>query len=528
MIEENSKIKILSEHIIDQIKAGEVIERPSSLLKELIENSIDANADEIHIHLVDNGLTLIQIEDNGNGMNFIDLPLAFSRHATSKIHQFDDLYRLHSYGFRGEALASAASISKITCTSFEKNLEGGKIILEGGKTISHLHEKSHGQGTTIYIKDLFYNTPARLKFVKSKSSEKASIKRIIDAYVLAYPHITFSLKFDAEEKKVFLKSTEGIIGRIKNLIGKKQSEGIVHLKKSYHSHEIELFLIPSAEKKLQLIFANLRPITDKQIHAIINEQIGPNLKMDYCLFIRTNPEDIDVNVHPNKTVVKFYEQAELLSLIAATSKALKNNLHHFGFTLTSNLPHYSNENVSPKDYIFENKSNVLQTSFEVAHFYFDDGIHFISKNKDAFIFDENKYLQTMLIEDLVKSQESVPQLIGVPLTYICNSNLLLNFLQKYNIEIERLNEKMVIIRSLPQGIDEQMLTTLIQKLLNLEFTQKNLSLNYLFKIFLEKNTQQILPMEFVFNLTFSNDQQKLVDQRIIKKITSLEMKRIYE
>jgi len=192
----NPSIEILPEHIIDQIKAGEVLERPASLIKELIENSLDAGSTEIHLHLIENGMDLLSIEDNGHGMTFKNLPYAFLRHATSKLKTFEDIYRLHSFGFRGEALASVASSARLTCTTQPQDLslEGGKITINGGHTELLIAQRSSTPGTSIFIKDLFFNTPARLKFIKSKTSEKSALKKIIYSFVLSNPQVTFTIK----------------------------------------------------------------------------------------------------------------------------------------------------------------------------------------------------------------------------------------------------------------------------------------------------------------------------------------------
>jgi len=167
-----SNIKLLPEHLIDQIKAGEVIERPASIVKEVIENAIDAGATQIDVHIENNGMDLISIKDNGHGMSIDDLPYAFCRHATSKISRFEDIYSLHSFGFRGEALASLASVGRVSCVSVPRaNTEnGGKIEIHGGKEISRVPYKGGAPGTSLYVKDLFFNTPVRMKFIRSSSS----------------------------------------------------------------------------------------------------------------------------------------------------------------------------------------------------------------------------------------------------------------------------------------------------------------------------------------------------------------------
>jgi len=221
-----NKIEILPEHLIDQIKAGEVIERPAALLKELIENSLDANSSKIDIQIVDNGMELISIEDNGHGITYKDLPLAFSRHATSKISKYEDLYSLSSFGFRGEALASISSISRVTCTSMTKDDEsGGKIEIHGGKQKLFQLFKQNRSGTSIYINDLFYNTPVRLKFIKSKISEANAIKRIINSFIITNSQTTFTIKWDLKEKVIFpATNSSNDVERIKKIIFKKSKD----------------------------------------------------------------------------------------------------------------------------------------------------------------------------------------------------------------------------------------------------------------------------------------------------------------
>ncbi|MBT4791013.1 MAG: DNA mismatch repair protein MutL, partial [Halobacteriovoraceae bacterium] len=217
-----SKINLLPEHIIDQIKAGEVIERPSTLIKEIIENSVDANSTKIEIHLRENGLELISIIDNGFGISHQELPLAFCRHATSKINHFEDLYHLSSYGFRGEALASIASISRVTCESQTKN-GWGLIKISGGETLTYQHEAQANTetGTQLFIKDLFYNTPVRMKFIQSKTSEKNHLKKILNSFLLTQYQIEFSIKWDDKEKEYYQPRTNPA-DRIKDVLFKNK------------------------------------------------------------------------------------------------------------------------------------------------------------------------------------------------------------------------------------------------------------------------------------------------------------------
>ena len=212
-MQESQNIHLLPEHIIDQIKAGEVVEKPANVLKELLENSIDAGATEVKVTIYNNGLDLINIEDNGTGISFADLPFAFCRHATSKITSFEDIYQLNTFGFRGEALASISSIARVSCHSIPKgDLEnGGKIVVHGAETIEHSPYRASEYGTSIFVRDLFYNTPVRLKFVRSRISEKNALKRIINAFLLANPSIKFSVQFDEDDKEIYRPIVDGKI-----------------------------------------------------------------------------------------------------------------------------------------------------------------------------------------------------------------------------------------------------------------------------------------------------------------------------
>ena len=218
------KIKLLDEHLINQIKAGEVIESPSAMLKELIENAIDAGSTSIQISLKNNGIELLEIKDNGEGISYDELPLAFSRHATSKIENFGDIYNIYSYGFRGEALASIASVSKVSCISFVKanqKLSGGKIEFEGGQLLSHSVLSRQGVGTLISVKDLFYNTPARKKFLKSSRVIKNSILKVLYSFILTRSDIKFQFSFDDDRPIIFdiiEKNEDSCLARCRQLL----------------------------------------------------------------------------------------------------------------------------------------------------------------------------------------------------------------------------------------------------------------------------------------------------------------------
>ena len=336
----DNRINLLPEHIIDQIKAGEVVEKPAALLKELIENSIDAGSSRIKIHIKNNGLDLISVEDDGTGMSFNELPFAFCRHATSKINRYDDLYALASYGFRGEALASISSVSKVVCTSqpSQTDLPGGKIEIEGGQTISHSSYSGASKGTSLFIKDLFFNTPARLKFIRSSTSERNALKRMINSFLLTNPQITFIIKWDDADAKIYNKASQGKIKRVQDILLKKtdSQDLLVQQIVEYDGHQLEFFCKTQGAKggqgRKQFLFANNRWFFDKQIHQIILRNMatiwGIGCTGDYVAFIDVPKDKIDVNVHPNKTQLKFLKTQLVNSLVSSAVKEICNKQAH--------------------------------------------------------------------------------------------------------------------------------------------------------------------------------------------------------
>ncbi len=351
----STKIKLLPEHLIDQIKAGEVVERPASLLKEIIENSIDANSTKIDIHIADNGMELISLEDNGNGMSISDLPYAFCRHATSKIERFEDIYSLYSYGFRGEALASIGAISRLTCVSTPKSSldDGGKIIIHGGQEKSITPHRGHTHGTSLFIKDLFYNTPARLKFIKSKVSEKNALARTINAFILSNPAVAFSVKWDDKEKKFYPPVLEDELAkRVSQIIFKRNAPDreLIYFEADYEGHLIKGYASQFSSRgnsgKSQYLFANKRLFTDRPIHQAIIRALepvwGPGMTGHYCVMLDVPPNCVDVNVHPNKTQVKFFKFEIVYSLISASIKKSLANIKLPPRDMTHHQPFQSN------------------------------------------------------------------------------------------------------------------------------------------------------------------------------------------
>lgn len=314
----SKKINILDDITINKIAAGEVVERPSSVTKELIENSIDANSTQIVIDITDGGKKQIRITDNGSGILSSEVDKSFLRHATSKIKEIDDLYDLYSLGFRGEALASIASVSRLEMiTKTKEKSIGTKVILEGGKEI--LKEPvGTKNGTTIIIKDLFFNTPVRQKFLKSTHAETINISDLINKLAIGNTHIQF--KYINNGKLMLNTPGDGkLISVIRSIYGKEIVENLIEIDEKGECCSISGYIgnnnIYRSNKNLQHIYINNRFVKSKIILDAINEaykSIIPINKHGVCfLNININPTKIDVNIHPTKMEIKFENDKDL-------------------------------------------------------------------------------------------------------------------------------------------------------------------------------------------------------------------------
>jgi DNA mismatch repair protein MutL len=327
-------IQLLPDSVANQIAAGEVIQRPASVVKELVENAIDAKADSITINIKDAGKTLIQIIDNGIGMSDTDARLSFERHATSKIKTADDLFSISTMGFRGEALASIAAIAHIELKTKQENNEiGTQIIIEGSKVNSQ-EATSCAKGTNFAVKNLFYNVPARRKFLKSNTTEFGHIISEFQRIVLANPEVEFKLFHNNSE--VYLLPKTNIRQRIVSVFGKRINQNLITVESNTSIISIRGFIGKPeyARKKSgeQFFFINSRYIRSAYFNkAIINaygQILQPETVPSYFLFLDADPSTIDVNIHPTKTEVKFEDQQAIWQIIhSAVKQALgKNNI----------------------------------------------------------------------------------------------------------------------------------------------------------------------------------------------------------
>jgi DNA mismatch repair protein MutL len=471
----SSSINILPEFLVNQIKAGEVIERPASLLKELIENSIDASATQIDIHIIDNGLELVSVKDNGKGMTFQELPFAFCRHATSKIEHLEDLYKLSSYGFRGEALASIKSISRLTCRSISKNGDGGKIIFHGSKQISHHPLQNNKPGTSLFIQDLFYNTPVRLKFIKSKISEKNSIKKIIQSFILSSPKVSFTIKWDSKEKEIFKSvKEEDFKERVKKVFFKKNAENkrLLSLKFQYENYCIEGYISQDYSKghasKSQFLFANQRLFSDKTIHSLITRtmsKIWPEgTSGHYIIKLTLPPHHLDVNIHPRKTQINFLKSSLIYSLISSGLKQVL--LKEEPVTQSSNSFNKPNPiaNAWPHNEVYQeghNQDFSRQNDQKVNnHLLFHLSPQFCllnTRDQNIELIDKGRLILDFCIfhyekEFPLKEENLTPLLISEPFTLlqIKIPQKSLENLQSFGIDLEYLEKETLILRSIPQ------------------------------------------------------------------------------
>ena len=327
-------IQLLSPQLANQIAAGEVVERPASVVKELLENSLDAGATKIEVDIEKGGHKRIRIKDNGFGIEKDELQLALSRHATSKITSLDDLEQILSLGFRGEALASISSVSRLTLTSrTEHQSEAWQAYCEGREMAVSVKPAAHPVGTTIDVADLFYNTPARRKFLRTEKTEFQHIEEVIKRIALSNPSISFILKHNDKVIKRYISDKAGSVeARISAVVGHKFVQNAVHVKTDYEGITIDAWLgnevMLRSSNDCQFSFVNGRGMRDKLImHAIrqaYESAWGVLEQPSFVVYLTLSPREVDVNVHPAKHEVRFQQSRLVHDFIC---KAVSDALH---------------------------------------------------------------------------------------------------------------------------------------------------------------------------------------------------------
>ena len=360
-------IKLLPDHVANQIAAGEVVQRPSSVVKELLENSIDSGAKKISLLIKESGRTLIQVVDNGCGMSKKDALICFQRHSTSKITSAADLFNLSTKGFRGEALASIAAISHSELITKTKSCDIGTFIrVEGNKIIQNKSIVSN-EGSSISVKNLFYNVPARRNFLKSDNVEVRHIINEFHRVALAHPEIHF--EFDNNDNQLFSLPISNIRQRIVNIFGSKSNEKLVPVNETTEVLKLSGFIFkPEFSKKSrgeQFFFVNNRFIKSPYLNHAVNSAfeglINSGYNASYFLFLDVDPKRIDINIHPTKTEIKFDDDHTIYAILRS---AIKHSLGQFNISPILDFDRDKNLDIP---YKYASMSSTNNIEVEVNH-----------------------------------------------------------------------------------------------------------------------------------------------------------------
>lgn len=446
-----ANIRVMSDLLANKIAAGEVVERCLSVVKELVENSVDAKSDEIKVELIESGLRSIKVIDNGSGMDKDDAVLAFQRHATSKLYSEDDLFSISSLGFRGEALPSIASVSEVVLKT-SSNGVGTYVHIKGGNIIE-VKESDLAKGTSFTITNLFYNTPARLKHLSSSYAELANIVEYVHKMALSYPNIKFILVNDGRE--LFNTSGDGNLLKVINAIyGINVVKKMIKIENKNNDYEISGYIslpeVNRSSKNYISTLVNGRVVKNYQLSKIINESYS-TFKEDtrypiVVINIKTDPSLLDVNIHPSKLDIKFSNMDELIKLIQTTIiNTLKDKLlipkievptSDKVETKYENMSLDLNRTVSEEDTAYTSKLS------DFVNFNNQDSIEDLSS-----ITDENELLNKITEVESQEENKKLPELypIGLALgTYIVCQNELGVYLIDQHAAKERINYEIVL------------------------------------------------------------------------------------
>jgi DNA mismatch repair protein MutL len=332
------RIEVLPQSVVEKISAGEVIERPASVLKELVENALDAQATKIDIVVEDSGFSLIQVSDNGTGMSRENLEKSLLAHATSKIRTAEDLYAIATMGFRGEALASVGAVSRLTIASSAAHDGLGHSVACDGGAARPSQPVSHVRGTTVSCRDLFFNVPARKKFMKTRKAERIALLKLVEQLAVPFPAIHFTAVF--EGKTVFdAPAVDSLADRISQVTGIDFAAALTRAQGSAEGMEATLFFPLSASgesrPRYQYLYVNLRRVDNESVMFAVREAFAKLVQRDfrpsYFCFIDVDPDRIDVNVHPTKQKIKFEKERELFGFIfGIVSRAIEPSLRNGG------------------------------------------------------------------------------------------------------------------------------------------------------------------------------------------------------
>ncbi len=498
----SAKISLLPDHVANQIAAGEVIQRPASVVKELLENAVDAQATTIQLVIKNAGKTLVQVIDDGQGMSNTDLRLAFERHATSKINVAEDLFGLTTKGFRGEALASIAAIAHVeTHTRTYKDDVSHSLRIEGSKVVDQ-SLSTQPQGTSIAVKSLFYNIPARRNFLKS---DQVELRHVIDEFhrvALAHPEIKFLFFNNGNE--LFDLAVSGLKQRISGVFGTKWESQLVPVEELTSLAEIKGFVVkPDFAKKTrgqQFFFVNNRFIKSSFLHHAVSAAfeglLRPGYQPGYFLYLQVDPKSIDINIHPTKTEVKFEEEQNLYAILRAAVK------HSLGiFQVMPTLDFEQNKSMEVP-YAFKDKSAVLPPIEVDSNFNpFKNDSNTFSSKKDPQWEGLYSGLQDKEIPSINPSQESLMDISESPKVFQLFSKYIICPLKTHMLIIDQ--------RRAHQRV-------LYERFLNAITNKKGVSQQLLFPLELKLNPQQLDQFQYVeAALEMLGFQMSLNDEKIL-------------
>lgn len=452
------KIKILPESLVGKIAAGEVVERPASVVKELIENSIDAQASSISVFIKEYGIAEIKVTDNGEGIYREDVSVAFQRHATSKIKNERDLFSIHTLGFRGEALYSIAQVSKLRIITQHKDEDSGtELYLIGGKISKK--KPAFTEGTTVQVTDLFFNTPVRRRFLRSPFTERAHIIETVQKYCLSYPEIAFSLMIDGQE---VLKAPEASLlhERIIQIFGAEFAERLRFRKISTDAYKIEIFLgdeeMKRPYKTNQLIFVNRRPVRDPSIVNTIYRALQINNKHpQFLVFITAPYEHVDFNVHPAKKEVRFREPERIHQLLFRA------------------ISESSQSTVSEKVAPWKPQKETIFGSEEFFQFFIlGDSIIAMEKPDGVLFLDYHAAHERINFEKILNKMDLNPVKLVFPQVinlnpheyFLIKENL--DVLEELGIEAEDFGKNSIIIRTIPDILEKADIPGIVESIAN--------------------------------------------------------------
>lgn len=434
-----NKIKVMDDLLANKIAAGEVVEKCVSVVKELVENSVDAGADEIKIEIVDAGTKLIKVTDNGSGMSHDDAIMSFKRHATSKLFDEIGLFRISSLGFRGEALPSIASVSKVILITSQGDV-GTKLVLDGGNLVSDSKSDAR-RGTIIEVRDLFYNTPARLKYLNSIYSELANVCEYVNKMALSYPDKKFILI--SNDKTVLNTDGSGdLLKVIRDIYGLEVVRKMRKVSAFNDDYDIDGYIslpeVTRSSRNHMITLVNKRVVRNIELNRAINDAyhtFKPETRYPIVVLnINTDPSLIDVNVHPSKLDIKFSNFEDLKELIKTGIKGVLDKELLIPKIEKSNNPVYERKRVVEQQLNLE-RENIIDSNV-IDYSLFDEPV--LSVNEDMVSYNEEEKEEDKIEENKVVMPEMYPVGLAKGTYIICHNELGLYMIDQHAAK-ERIN-----------------------------------------------------------------------------------------